>query len=339
MSGLRRYIVALCAVLGGWLSVVAGEPVRIESARFVPDSVLIGDHFDLVMEVVSREGYAVGFPTITNVGEGKIELLEEGKIDTLSMGDGKYHLRKKWRMTSFEPAMYNIDSLGVLYTDGRTVDTLYAPNALELAVQMIPVDTAQKTIYDIKQPLRMPVLFGEVVETGSRVLGVLVALAALVLAVVLVVRKLRRKGGEAEKPKEPAHVVAIRELEALHNQKLWQNGKVKEYYSRLTEILRAYLAGRYGVGAMEMTTDEIVVSMKSLALTKKQSASLGELLAESDLVKFAKYIPTEEYHEEAYNTVYYFVEESKEIAEEVVSPEAQNLEGVVPQEKREVADE
>ena len=339
MSGLRRYIVALCAVLGGWLSVVAGEPVRIESARFVPDSVLIGDHFDLVMEVVSREGYAVGFPTITNVGEGKIELLEEGKIDTLSMGDGKYHLRKKWRMTSFEPAMYNIDSLGVLYTDGRTVDTLYAPNALELAVQMIPVDTAQKTIYDIKQPLRMPVLFGEVVETGSRVLGVLVALAALVLAVVLVVRKLRRKGGEAEKPKEPAHVVAIRELEALHNQKLWQNGKVKEYYSRLTEILRAYLAGRYGVGAMEMTTDEIVVSMKSLALTKKQSASLGELLAESDLVKFAKYIPTEEYHEEAYNTVYYFVEESKEIAEEVVSPEAHSLEGVVPQEKREVADE
>lgn len=339
MSGLRRYVVALCVVLGGWLSVVAGEPVRIESARFVPDSVLIGDHFDLVMEVVSRDGYAVGFPTITNVGEGKIELLEEGKIDTLSMGDGNYHLRKKWRMTSFEPAMYNIDSLGVLYSDGRTVDTLYAPNALELAVQMIPVDTAQKTIYDIKQPLKMPILFGEVVETGSMVLGVLVALAAVVMAVIVVVRRLRRKGDEVVKPQEPAHVVAIRELEMLHNQKLWQNGKVKEYYSRLTEILREYLDGRYGVGAMEMTTDEIVVAMKGLSLTKKQSASLGELLTESDLVKFAKYIPAEEYHEEAYNTVYYFVEESKEIAEEVVSPEAQSLEGVVAQEKREVADE
>lgn len=339
MSGLRRYVVALCVVLGGWLSVVAGEPVRIESARFVPDSVLIGDHFDLVMEVVSRDGYAVGFPTITNVGEGKIELLEEGGIDTLSMGDGNYHLRKRWRMTSFEPAMYNIDSLGVLYSDGRTVDTLYAPNALELAVQMMPVDTAQKTIYDIKQPLKMPILFGEVVETGSMVLGVLVALAAVVMAVIAVVRRLRRKGDEVAKPQEPAHVVAIRELEMLHNQKLWQNGKVKEYYSRLTEILREYLDGRYGVGAMEMTTDEIVVAMKGLSLTKKQSASLGELLTESDLVKFAKYIPAEEYHEEAYNTVYYFVEESKEIAEEVVSPEAQSLEGVVAQEKREVADE
>lgn len=313
--------------------------MRIESARFVPDSVLIGDHFDLVMEVVSRDGYAVGFPTITNVGEGKIELLEEGKIDTLSMGDGNYHLRKKWRMTSFEPAMYNIDSLGVLYSDGRTVDTLYAPNALELAVQMMPVDTAQKTIYDIKQPLKMPILFGEVVETGSMVLGVLVALAAVVMAVIVVVRRLRRKGDEVAKPKEPAHVVAIRELEMLHNQKLWQNGKVKEYYSRLTEILREYLDGRYGVGAMEMTTDEIVAAMKGLSLTKKQSASLGELLTESDLVKFAKYIPAEEYHEEAYNTVYYFVEESKEIAEEVVSPEAQSLEGVVAQEKREVVDE
>lgn len=339
MSGLRRYIVTLCVVLGGWLSVAAGEPVRIESARFVPDSVLIGDHFDLVMEVVSREGYAVGFPSIANAGEGKIELLEEGGVDTLSVAGGDYRLRKRWRMTSFEPAKYSIDSLGVLYTDGRTVDTLYAPNALELTVQMMPVDTAQKTIYDIKQPLKMPVLFGEVVETGGRVLGVLIALAAVVVAVVFVVRKLRRKGAEAEKPKEPAHIVAIRELESLHNQKLWQNGKVKEYYSRLTEILREYLDGRYGVGAMEMTTDEIVVAMKGLSLTKKQSSLLGELLAESDLVKFAKYIPAEEYHEEAYNTVYYFVEESKEVAEEVVSPEAQNLEGVVAQEKREVADE
>ena len=133
--------------------------------------------------------------------------------------------------------------------------------------------------------------------------------------------------------------MAIEALERLHNEKLWQNNKHKEYYSGLSDILRTYLAGQFELGAMEMTTDEIVVAMKSLSLTKKQSTSLGELLAESDLVKFAKYIPAEEYHEEAYNTVYYFVEESKEIAEEVVSPEAQNLEGVVAQEKREVADE
>ncbi len=339
MRGLRRYIVALGVVLGGLLSVFAVEPVRIESARFVPDSVLLGDHFDLVMEVVSREGYAVGFPTITNIGEGKIELLKEEKIDTLGAENGDYRLRKRWRMTSFEPAMYSIDSIGVLYSDGRRIDTLFASEPLHLEVQMMPVDTAQKTIYDIKQPLKIPVLFGEVVETGGYVLGVLAVLAALVVAVVLVVRKIRRKGGEADKPQEPAHIVAIRHLEMLHNQKLWQNGKVKEYYSRLTEILREYLVGRYGVGAMEMTTDEIVGAMKEVELSPKQISSLGTLLSESDLVKFAKYIPAEEYHEEAYNTVYYFVEESKEVAEEIVAPEAQNLEDVVTEDRKEGADE
>ena len=135
--------------------------------------------------------------------------------------------------------------------------------------------------------------------------------------------------------KEPAHIVAIRELEKLSNQKLWQNGKVKEYYSRLTEILREYLDGRYGVGAMEMTSDEIVAAMKAAEVEPKYITKLGELLSESDLVKFAKYIPSEECHEESYNTVYYFVEESKEVAEEIVAPEAQNLEEVVPKERKE----
>ena len=336
MRELRRYIVALCMAVGTVFAASAQRGVEIVEARFEPDSVLLGDHFDLVLEVAAPEGYGVGFPSINGeFAEGKIELLKEREVDTVRLAEGRVQLRKRWRMTSFEPAVYSLDSIGVLYSDGRRIDTLFASEPLHLEVQMIPVDTAQKTIYDIKQPLPMPVLFGEVVETGVNVLGVLVALAALVVAVLLIVRAARRKGSEESKPKEPAHIVAIRHLEMLHNQKLWQNGKVKEYYSRLTEILREYLAGRYGVGAMEMTTDEIVAAMKKVELSPKHISSLGILLAESDLVKFAKYLPNEEYHEEAYNTVYYFVEESKEVAEEIVALEAQNLEEVVPEERKE----
>lgn len=324
---------ALCMGVGVVFAASAQRGVEIVGARFEPDSVLLGDHFDLVLEVAAPEGYGVGFPTINaEFAEGKIELIDERALDTVRLSEGSVQLRKRWRMTSFEPAMYSIDSIGVLYTDGVRVDTLFASEPLRLEVQMMPVDTAQKTIYDIKQPLPMPVKVAEF--AGYTGVGLLIA--ALVAGIVLlIVRAVRRKSGvESAKPKEPAHVVAIRHLEMLHNQKLWQNGKIKEYYSRLTEILREYLAGRYGVGAMEMTTDEIVTAMKSLELSAKQSSGLGTLLAESDLVKFAKYLPNEEYHEEAYNTVYYFVEESKEIAEEIVAPEAQNLEGVATAEER-----
>ena len=337
MSALKRYIVTLCAVVCGTLSVAAQGSVEIRDVRFEPDSVLLGDHFDLVMEIVSRGDVALALPEIgADFAEGRIELLQDLGLDTLSVDEGGYRLRKRWRMTSFEPAMYSIDSLGLLWTDGSKVDTLIAPNALRLQVQMMPVDTAQKTIYDIKQPLKAPLKLGEV--GGYTLLGLGVA-AIVVGLVLLVLSRLRRRRQAIEERREPPHVVAIRHLEMLHNQKLWQNGRIKEYYTRLTEILREYLAGRYGVGAMEMTSDEIISAMKAAEVEPKHTANLGALLAESDLVKFAKYTPSEESHEEYYNMVYYFVEESKEIKEEVVAPEAQNIEGVVAEERKEEADE
>lgn len=333
MKTKRRYIVllvALVVVLCG----VAGEPVKIMDARFEPGSVLIGDHFDLVIEVECEEGSGVGFPAIgPEFAEGRIELLEDGGVDTLS-SEGRYLLRKNYRMTSFEPASYRLDSLAVLAASAEGIDTLYAPRALELEVQIMPVDTAQKSIYDLKQPMKAPLM---VEEFSGWVVMIVFVSAVLAALIYVIARSVRRRGGavEEELPKRPPHIVAIGALEELHNQKLWQNGRVKEYYSRLTEILREYLEGRYGVAALEMTTEEIVVEMRGLELTPKQASELGELLSESDLVKFAKHIPTTDRHEEAYGVVYYFVEESKEVAEERVDTKEIMTEGstIAPENK------
>lgn len=304
----------------------AEEPVRIVDARFEPQSVLLGDHFDLVVEVEASQAYGVAFPAITpEFADGNIELLEERGVDTVGVSDGRYHLRKSYRLISFTPAHYQIDSLGVLFTDGVRVDTLIAPSALDLEVQMMPVDTAQKTIYDMKQPLDAPLV---VEEFGGYVALAVLALSVLASLVWLVVSRPRAERAKVELPKEPAHVVAIRALEVLSTQKLWQNGRVKEYWSRLTEIFRTYLAGRYGVGALEMTTEEIVAAMGELELPERQGSELKSLLVESDLVKFAKHTPTAESNEAAYYTIYYFVEESKEVAEEIVAPEVQEPESV-----------
>lgn len=334
MRALAKYILLLTLVLACATTTSTYGQGRVVDARFVPDSVLIGDHFELVLEVDVEEGSRVAFPTIgADFAEGRIELLKDNEVDTLSTKKGRYHLRKSYRLTSFEPAEYHFDSLAMLCGSLRGLDTLVAPGALVLKVAMMPVDTAQKTIYDIKQPLPMPLKAEEVAVRVGIGLLIAAAIAGIVLLVLMVLRRKKYPEGE-RKPKEPAHVVAIRSLEALANQKLWQNGKVKEYYSRLTEILREYLDGRYGVSAMEMTTDEIVAAMKSLTLTKKQMAALGELLMESDLVKFAKHAPTVEYHEEAYHTVYYFVEESKVVAEAVVNPDEQELVSVTVVEEK-----
>ena len=107
-------------------------------------------------------------------------------------------------------------------------------------------------------------------------------------------------------------MTAIKELEKLHTQKLWQCGKSKQYYTGLTEILREYLVGRYHFQAMEMTSAEILDCIRELAVEERSAARLKRLLEVADFVKFAKLEPDPEQNEDAYQDAYYFVEETKE---------------------------
>ena len=111
----------------------------------------------------------------------------------------------------------------------------------------------------------------------------------------------------------PAHIVAIEALEKLHNEKLWQNDKHKLYYSGLSDILRTYLDGRFEVGAMEMTTDEIVASLRDVEVEQKLKMELLAVLRDADLVKFAKATPEAEENEAAFDKTLNFVEQTKPV--------------------------
>lgn len=106
--------------------------------------------------------------------------------------------------------------------------------------------------------------------------------------------------------------MAIRALEKLHSRKLWQNGKHKEYYSQLADIVRIYIEQRYGIGAMEMTSDQILDAVRNVN-DERLREKLRELFGLADLVKFAKLAPTPEDNEQAYFDAYFYVEETKEL--------------------------
>lgn len=301
----------------------ADEPVRAE-ARFEPAEVVVGDHLDLVLDVEAAEGYEVAFPEITpEFANGYLELLEEAAVEERMAERGKIGLRKRYRLIAFEEGEFSIDSVGVLYAREGVVDSAFVGSPLNLLVQTIPADSTLESIHDIKAPMDAPVMLE---EFGGYVLYSLFGLAVLASLIYMFTR-LRRKTKEEkiELPKEPAHVIAIRALEELHNRKLWQNHKYKEYYTILSDILREYLFRRYGVAAMEMTTDEIVVALRELVLTDKQRGDVAELLRESDLVKFAKHIPEEDSPEASYYKVYYFVEESKVVDGEFVAVDQEGV--------------
>jgi hypothetical protein len=112
-------------------------------------------------------------------------------------------------------------------------------------------------------------------------------------------------------PKIPPHVVANKALVELGHRKLWQKGKFKAYYTALTSILRTYISGRWDIGALEMTTDEIIAALRDVEMPSASRTDLITTLRTADMVKFAKAEPEAEENEESLSRALYFVENTK----------------------------
>ena len=285
-------------------------------ARIVPDSIGIGDTFTLEIDVERDQVQVTEFPLYEN--DDELEVVQSLPVDTLSREGRRLRLRKRYVMQAFSEGRYNLGRPGVLYADKNIVDTLYTSDSLRLDVGTFQIDTAKQTIYDLKPQRTLPLRAEEITGYLFGGLFLLLNLAALLFALRYHLSKRGKHLSDLFKPAPPAppHVEAIRALEGLHNQKLWQNNKHKAYYSGLTDILRRYLAGRYGIGALEMTSDEIIDAVRPLDLPRKSAMELTALLREADLVKFAKATPEAARNEEAYQWAYYFVEETKPVEEQ-----------------------
>lgn len=116
-----------------------------------------------------------------------------------------------------------------------------------------------------------------------------------------------------EQPKEPAHIIAFKELDSLKEKKLWEKGRSKDFYTELTDIVRSYIENRYSIGAMEMTTEEIQSEFANNSLIDKDlSNELYATLLNADFVKFAKASTIDTENQAALKFAYDFVIKTKE---------------------------
>jgi hypothetical protein len=143
-----------------------------------------------------------------------------------------------------------------------------------------------------------------------------IALLIILLAIWLIRRTGRKKRKENSKEVEqkiqrPAHSIAFEKLDDLHKRSLWQEGKIKEYQSSLTYIVREYLENRYGIKALESTTTEIMNDLEKLDLEKEDLIKMDKILQIADLVKFAKAKPAVNIHEAFFQDAVAFVRNTK----------------------------
>jgi len=195
---------------------------------------------------------------------------------------------EKYLITSFDSGFYQVPPVYAELKSEEGIKRFYSDySQLEvMRIKIAPADTTAK-IYDIIGPYRAPLTLGEIIPWVL----ILLLLAVLIWTGIRLLRKLRRKKSGIEEVviKEPAHVIAFRELEKLRDDQIWQKGEIKQYYTRLTEILRQYLENRYNVFSLELTTAETLDALVKTGFKKDTSYNqLKTILTGADLVKFAK---------------------------------------------------
>lgn len=267
-------------------------------------AILVGQQTDIHLEVTKTKGDKISFPLFNDTIITGIELVDVGKIDTTELEDNLELLRLNYTITGFDEGLYYIPPFSVV----ANADTFFS-NSLSLKISVFPVDTVSKQFYDIKSVMKPDFVLADYLYIFLIILAVALVLGLLIYFIFF--KKKEIKLIRKQEKEIPPHVKAFTGLEALKDKKLWQQGKYKAYYTELTDILRIYLHGRFGMNALEMTSDEILHAFDMLEEKESAYENLKQILVLSDLVKFAKFIPSPDENELSFMNAHLFVSQTQ----------------------------
>lgn len=282
-------------------------------------------HLEITQDAAAR-GY---FPNEKcDTLNAKIEIASKPIADTVQLDNHRVQINRDLIIQSFDSGLYVIKPIPYVVNG----DTAYSN---QLTLKVLPVDTnaikvsiaremiargdtlkaRPDEIHDLK-PVEKP---------SFRILDYLpnlwwVWLLALVLlaGALLAYMKWFRKGVNplrTIKKRLPPYEEAILNLQRLKAQQLWQQGQEKEYFTGLTDILRVYIDRRFGINAVEMTSSQIVDTLKKNDEAKVVNEQLEMILEVADFVKFANARPLADDNEMAYQRALNFVEATRPVVE------------------------
>ncbi|MEK9135719.1 MAG: hypothetical protein AAB393_01245 [Bacteroidota bacterium] len=276
-------------------------------ARASVDSTnyLVGDVVNVHLDVTHPKGAVLNMAVADTMEGFHVLDRPQFKSNTDTTSSGSLSVAK------YDSGVAIVPPLELFYSlSGDTSLGRVSTNPLLLTIHTLAVDTSQ-AYKDLKPPLTIPLTLAEI----ALYLGIVLLVAALCYFGYRFWKKRQKKAtGEVYvPPPRPAHIIALEELAALKEKKLWQKGLIKQYYSEVSEIVRRYVENRYRLMALEQTTDEIMYGLIRLQIKGSVCSKIETMLQLSDLVKFAKYQPGISEHEEILTMAFDIVEATKAV--------------------------
>ena len=243
-------------------------------------SIRIGEQFQLKISVDETQNVII--PKIQLKG---LEVIDSTRIDTI-----KNSLIRRYILTGFDSGAFYIPQQQIFVKNQA-----FLTDSLLINIATIAIDTTKLKKFPIKSIKKEPYTFDD--------FRIYIYLILAILAIIgfwiywFVIRKRKETEDAPTYRTLPPFEEAILRLNELDEKLLWQNNKIKEYYSELTEIVRGYIERELKVPALENTTDEVLAMIKdfknldSIETSKETIKKLKDLLREADLVKFAKSKP------------------------------------------------
>lgn len=264
----------------------------------------IGDQQNLTFQVKGDAGIKVIFPLLKDTVSQGVEIISGPVRDSLKESDGKWLFRERYLITVFDSGNYVIPSMPIQIIN-QDYNNVFRTEALSFMVNTVPVDR-EKGNYDIVMPYTAPWTLAEILPY---ILWALAAIVVIGLVWWLIARIRKQKPLFAPKKEViPPYVKAIRSLDEIKAGKLWQIGKEKEYYTKLTDTLREYLDDEFRIPAMEQTSAETIRAMGNCQeVESRDKDRVADMLATADFVKFAKFTPLQDESARYLNIAYDFV--------------------------------
>jgi len=292
---LSSYIVILL-LISTFLHSKQVKPKVIIKSSVDNSKITIGDRINYKVIVEYASDTQVELPDIA-AGLSAFEI-KDYKIHKPKKKKGRIILENDYLITTFTTGEYLIPSITVKYVEnGESKGT--STIELKIFVESIKSSDSDKDdIRDIKSPIHIyhSALFYIFLFT--------LPLLALIGFFGYQYYKNREIKGffTKQEPSKTAGEIALEQLEKLKNMNLIEEGRIKDYYIILSEIIRRYIEGRYNIQVLDRTTGELFWEMKNARIDKKVVTQVKDLLEDCDLVKFAKYIPPSDIIEKNFNT-------------------------------------